>query len=194
MAPCNKTDCPNWGIIVVDANPIRYLLNATIELEYRNLGRGGWSRKLPEVQVSLTSNLELVKHCSADGQMVIPEIIWSEELTVDDLKESAHPFSRNTSVYTEAEVRVLRDAIKNSVNIYTDISCSDINQLRAFLRTNGGEHLADHDAALFTVALRLSQGDVPVLIVSQDPDVINPWCILIKQGSIELSGVTYKME
>lgn len=194
MATCKKVGCPNWGIIVVDANPIRYLLCATIELEHINIGQGGWSPQLPKVQASLSSNLELIKHCSSDNQIVIPEIIWSEELTVGNLRESAHPLSRNTSVYTEAEVRTLRDVIKNSLNIYTGIQHSDISQLQAFFRTNGNEYLADHDTTLFITALKLGQGSVPVRIVSQDPDLQNPWFILIRQGSIELCGVKYKTD
>lgn len=194
MTKCNKDDCPNWGMIVVDANPIRYLLCATIELERKNIGQGGWSPQLPKVQASLSSNLELIKHCSSDNQIVIPEIMWSEELTVGKLRESAHPLYRNTSVYTKAEVRTLRDVIKNSLNVYTGIQQSDISQLQAFFRTNGNEYLADHDTTLFVTALKLGQGTIPVRIVSQDPDVQNPWFVLARQGSIELSGVQYKTD
>lgn len=194
MTNCVNQDCPNWGKIVIDANSIRFLLSGTIELERGNINARGWTPHLPIVQAELVTNLDLIKHCSCDNQMIVSEPIWSVELREGNLRESARPPDLSTPVYDLTQVRALRRTIQSIVSISTDVTPSDIQQLQQFFKTNGNQHLADRDASLFVLAIKLNQDEVPVRIVSSDPDFYDSWQILIEQGFCELSGVRYEAE
>lgn len=193
MTTCDKMDCPNQGKLVIDANVIRYVLGGTIDIVDQAHKDKSWVQKLPEVQSSLTSNLYLIKRCNHDGHLYISDPVWSEELDVDRLRESAHPVNHSDSVYSKNEVKTLREVINGCIDIRLDTTGLEITEFRQLLRSHGSE-LYDHDASLMLVACKLSQFGSQAILITDDPDFFEPWRILVQLNSFSLRGVTYNTD
>lgn len=192
MTNCSKKDCPNRGKLVVDANVIRYILGGTIDIVGQVYKEKSWTERLPEVQTFLTFHLDLIKRCSEDGHLYVSEPVWSEELNVDRLSESAHPPNLSNSVYSKDEVRTLRGVINGCIDVRGDIA-DENEEFRRLLRSHGCE-LYDWDASLMLLACKLAQNESRSILISDDPDFFEPWHILANLDSFSLQGNTYKSD
>ena len=193
MTDCSTKDCPNRGNLVVDANVIRYILGGTIDIVGHEYKEKSWAESLPEVQTFLPSHLGLIKRCSEDGHLYVSEPIWSEELDIDRLRESAHPVEDSRSVYTKREVGTLRDIIHGHVDVRMDVTPAEIVEFCQIMVSHGCQ-LDDHDASLMLVACKLAQSESSSILISDDPDFLKPWQMLAKFNSFTLQGNTYKTD
>ncbi len=149
-----------------------------------------WAQKLPEVQTYLTSNFDLIKRCSHDTHLYISDVVWSQELDIDRLRESAHPANHSGSVYSKNEVKTLRAVINDCVKVRLDITELEIAEFQHLLKSYGCE-FGDHDASLMLVACKLGQSECQSVLISEDPDFQKPWQVLVQLGSFCIQGVTY---
>ncbi len=191
MADCSKKDCPNRGKLVVDANVIRYILGGTIDLVGQAYKEKSWAERLPEVQTFLKCHLGLIKRCSEDGHLYVSEPIWSEELDIDTLSDSAHPVKHSQGVFSKGQVGTLHDIIHGNVDVSMDVTQAEIVEFRQLMRSQGCR-LDDRDASLMLVACKLAQTESSSILISDDPDFFEPWRILAKLNSFPLQGNTYQ--
>lgn len=193
MDTCTDKDCVNWGKLVIDANVVRYVLGGTVDIAGQRGVEKLWSQRFPRVLTDFKTNLELVARCSCDGLLYTSEPVLSEELNVASLRDSAHPPDLSRSVYSTREITPLRQVMLNCVCVPTDTPVSEIRVLQGLLKDHGSD-LADRDVSLLLVACKLSQGEIPVIIISDDPDFSKPWQILAELKTIPLQGIAYRTE
>jgi len=193
MTDCSKMACPNRGKLVVDANVIRYILGGTIDIVGQVHAEKSWAERLPEVQTLLTSHLGLIKRCSNDGHLYVSDPVWSQELGVDSLRESAHPVKHSRGVYNKSEVGTLHEIIHGHVDVRMDVTQAEITEFR-LLMVSHGCRLDDRDASLMLVACKLAQTESSSILISDDPDFSEPWQMLARLNSFHLQGNTYKSD
>jgi hypothetical protein len=193
MTDCDKMDCPNRGKLVIDANVIRYVLGGTIDIVGQTHVGKSWTQKLPEVQTSLTFCLDLIKRCSDDGRLYVSDLVWSQELDINRLGESAHPVNRSDSVYTKGQLGMLREIIHSHVDVRIDVTQAEITEF-CQLMVSHGCRLDDYDASLMLVACKLAQTESRSILISDDPDFLEPWHMLVKLNNFSLQGNTYKSD
>lgn len=187
---CSKTDCPNWGILVIDANVVIYMLSASIAIVGEKSVNPTWVLRLPEALKVFEENLQKMKRCSCNSRLYFSEPILSEELDTESLKLGAHPTGQSRSVYNTSELGAFHQVICNCFNTPITFLSNEVTELRSIL-SNQGVCLDDNDASLLLAACKVSQSGIPTLIISQDGHFEEPVKILAEMHSCPIQGMHY---
>jgi len=187
---CSKTYCPNWGILVIDANVVIYILAASIAIVGEKSVNPTWPLRIPEALKVFKGNLQKVKRCSCNGQLYFSEPVLREELDAGSLRRGASPAGQSCSIYNIGELEAFHQVVCNCFNSPIIILGNEITELRSILSSQG-VHLDDNDASLFLAACKVSQPGMPTLIISQDGHFEEPVGILAKMRNFSIQGMHY---
>jgi len=80
VTTCARNGCQNHGKLVIDANVVHYMVGGAVSMAEKKYGQLTWDQRLPHVKEELTNNLNLITKCNLDGQMYMPDQIWTAEL------------------------------------------------------------------------------------------------------------------
>ncbi len=184
---CPNPDCPNRGILTLDANSIFYLVEGAIgyaQALYPDLTNVG---RLPHILEELNSYLETIKSCcSLDGTLHISDQVF-DEVSLDDRREIVRKGLIQLKKYNEAERRQMLQVLRNHFPQPRVVSEQEIRAMRG-LFPNPEICPHDRDASLIVVACDLAASGQPTIVLTSDPDFIAPIRWLMQQGVVTLSG------
>jgi len=188
---CKERDCPNWGLVLLDANVVRYALRAAVEsLKELNAAGNTWDQLAPRIIDDFSNNVGILSRCSHDGNLRTSEIIQSIELNVAHLKESARPFDNSDPVLDNSTIRELSRLAMAYFSEAPFVDPKENIQMRALLSQNGVTML-DRDASLLIAGLKLDNGTVPIIIVSSDGLLVDAGYKMRELPTVSLNGHEY---
>lgn len=179
---CPKPDCPNRGILTLDANTLFFLIEGTIRYvqdQYPDLATK--ASRLPRILEELDSYLKTIEGCcSLDGALHISDLVFYEEVLDVDSKKLIE-LKKYNSVQREQILRVLREHFPQP----RIVSRQEIQSLCG-LFPNPEICPHDRDASLIVVACDLAASGQPTIVLTSDPDFIAPIRWLMQQGVVTL--------
>lgn len=182
---CPNQDCPNRGILTLDANSIFYLVEGAIgyvQTLYPDLTNSG---RLPHILSQLDSLLGSIRGCcSLDGSLYISDQVFNE-VSLDDRQEINRKGLIELRKYNNAQRRQMLQVLQSHFPQPRVVPDQEIQALRGLFH-NPEVRPHDRDASLIAVACHLAANGEPVVVLTSDPDFTIPLSWLIRQGSVIL--------
>ena len=189
---CPNPDCPNRGILTLDANTLFFLIEGTIRYvqdQYSDLTTN--ASRVPRILEEFDGYLGIIKGCcSLDGTLYISDRVFNE-VSLDDRREIDRKGLIELKKYNNAQRGQILQVLQDHFPQPTVVSEQEIQSLRA-LFPNPEIRPHDRDASLMVVACDLATGGQPTIVLTSDPDFIAPIRWLMQQGVVTLgTGHTF---
>lgn len=178
------------GILTLDANSIFYVVEGAIgyaQALYPDLTNAG---RLPHILEELDTYLETIKSCcSLDGTLHISDQVF-DEVSLDDRREIVRKGLIQLKKYNEAERRQMLQVLRDHFPRPSVVPEREIQEL-CDLYPNLDIRPHDRDASLIVVACHLAARGQNTVVLTSDPDFIEPIKRLMHQGPVILGGETF---
>lgn len=182
---CPNPDCPNRGMLTLDANTVFFLVEGAIrrcQVSHPALTNAG---RLPCILEELDRYLETIKRCcSLDGTLHISDQVFGE-VSLNDRREIVRMGLKELIKYNSSERRQILQVLRRHFPQPPVASEHEIRALRE-LCLNPDVRLHDRDASLMVVAFHLAGNGESVVVVTSDPDFVKPIRWLVRQGVVTL--------
>ena len=186
---CPNPSCPNRGVLVLDTNFLLFLIEGTIRYVrdyYPDLTTK--ASRLEHVLDELAHHLSIIRDCcSLDGNLHISNRVLYEEVLVVDPR--AKDLAQLKSYRNGERARILR-VVCNHFPQPSIVPDREIQALRSQF-TNPNIRPEDRDASLMIVACHLATSGQPTIVLTNDPDFVDPIKLLMHQGSVGLGEETF---
>ncbi len=184
---CPKPDCPNRGMLTVDANFIFYLVEGAIRYAQTSYPDLTNADRLPHILEELDGYLGIIKRCcSLDGTLYISDLVF-DEVSLNNRREIDRKGLVELKKYSNAERRQIFQALRNHFPQPRIVSEQKIQALRG-LFPNPEICPHDRDASLMVVVCDLAACGQPTIVLTSDPDFVAPIRWLVRQGVATLGG------
>jgi hypothetical protein len=181
---CPNPDCPNRGILTLDANTLFFLIEGTISYvqnQYPDLTTK--ASRLPRILEELDRYLGVIKgRCSLDGDLHISDRVLHEEVLVVDPRAKDLAMLKN---YRNVEREQILGVVRDHFPQPTIVPDREIRALRG-LFDNPDIRPDDRDASLIVVVCHLATNGLPTIVLTDDPDFVAPIKWLMRQESVIL--------
>ena len=184
---CPHPNCPNGGILVVDANSIFFLVEGAIAYTETLCPKLTNSERLPYILEDLDGYLDTVKRsCGLDGNLHISEPVFGE-VSLDNRREIERKDLSQLRKYSNAQRRQMLRVLQNH---FPEPRVTSDDEVRAVcnLFSDAATRPFDRDASLIVTALHLAANEDPVVVITSDPDFTTPLNLLMESGTVTLGG------
>lgn len=184
-----KSDCPNNGFIIFDANFIIYLIEAicgSVEERMEDASRNDKFNSFSEI---LNSILESIKHCALDGSFWTSDLVYTGEMDplnrLSTLRREAQRFNtmcrqRNRN-YQEVD-RILRNHISEM-----NTNNNDLVSIKSLYSDTPD----DEDTSLLAVSAKKSIQHFNTLLLTDDGELCGRIEKIVQRKTLNLNGTDY---
>ena len=182
---CQRPDCPNRGLLVVDANFVFFLVEGAIEYAQSAYPELTNTDRLPHIIATLDRLLGTFERCcSLDGELHISNMVF-DELALADRKEINRMGLTKLKKFSNAERVQMLQVLRQHFPQPQVVSEMEVHVMRGYFQ-NQSVRPKDRDAALMVVVCRLATAGNPTLALSDDPDFKEPVFWLMQQESLRI--------
>ncbi len=180
---CPNPECPNKGLLAIDANAVLYLVEGAIKHTQSLFPQLSRTQRLPRVLRELDSYLATIKNfCSTDGSIHISDQVFNE-VSLEDRSEIIRKGLVELQNYSRQERRQIHQILLSHFSEQMIISEDEIQALRN-LFNDPNVRPQNRDASLIATACHLASNGGRVIVVTGDPDFIHPLNLLMRKGSV----------